>query len=134
MKCATVENIVREAYRLLGDVEDVVSSSGRLGYGFTNEQASTLADVRIHLAQVKTALRRMERTADGSKPRIEDSIDRTTADEQTTALADIGQHIADVQATLRRIGSSPLTAADPGAPRSKATRREQDPKGSCATK
>ncbi|WP_394844753.1 hypothetical protein LZC95_47870 [Pendulispora brunnea] len=102
MKRVTVENIVCEAYRLLGDLEDVVTSSRQIGYGATHEQASTLADMQLYLVRIKAALGKMESTA-ASEPGSPDSGMFEMADTQTEALAGIGHDLSDVRVALRRI-------------------------------
>ncbi|WP_394851120.1 hypothetical protein [Pendulispora rubella] len=98
----TVENLVCEAYRLLGDLEDVVSSSRRIGYGATNEQASTLEDMQHHLVRIKAALGRMEATTPLHRGGRDEAVSEPM-DTQTAALADIGHGLSDVRTALRRI-------------------------------
>ncbi|WP_394846740.1 hypothetical protein LZC95_04655 [Pendulispora brunnea] len=101
MKQVTVANIVCRAYRCLGDLEQIVTSSRRIGYGTTQEQASTLADLRHHLVRIKSALGKMEKAKSEH-----DGMAAQMTDERTEALANIGNNLSAVQATLQRVESS----------------------------
>lgn len=50
------EDIRRDMYRLLGDVQDVARSDWREGTGPTRKQAAALARARKHIIAAKVAL------------------------------------------------------------------------------
>lgn len=52
----TIEEMRREAYRLLGDAQDVLRSDWLPGAGPTDAQANALRDARIAIADAKSAL------------------------------------------------------------------------------
>lgn len=52
----TFEEIRAEAYRLLGDAQDVLRSDWRAGAGPSDVQANSLRDARIAIADAKQAL------------------------------------------------------------------------------
>lgn len=54
----TFEEMRRNAFALLGDVEDELRSDWRAGAGPTSEQAEALRDARRAIAQAKAALDR----------------------------------------------------------------------------
>ena len=52
----TFEDMRREAFGMLGDVEDVLRSDWRSGTGPTTEQADAAMQPRRHIAEAKAAL------------------------------------------------------------------------------
>jgi hypothetical protein len=52
----TFEDMRREAFGMLGDVEDVLRSDWRSGTGPTTEQADAAMQARRHIAKAKAAL------------------------------------------------------------------------------
>jgi hypothetical protein len=52
----TFQDMRREAFARLGDVEDVLRSDWRSGAGPTSEQADAAMQARRHIAKAKAAL------------------------------------------------------------------------------
>ena len=52
----TFQEMRREAFAMLGDVEDVLRSDWRSGTGPTTEQADAAMQARRHIAEAKAAL------------------------------------------------------------------------------
>lgn len=63
------EDIRFDAYSALGDVEDVLRSDWRRGYGPTPAQADAVRDARRHIAAAKEALNRAAPADPGDEPR-----------------------------------------------------------------
>ncbi len=57
----TFEELRGDAYRLLGDVEDVLVSDWQEGTAPTRRRAADLHDARSHIARAKAALNRAAR-------------------------------------------------------------------------
>jgi hypothetical protein len=56
IRVPTFEDMRREAFSRLGDVEDVLRSDWRPGTGPTWKQADAMIDAQRHIAQAKAAL------------------------------------------------------------------------------
>jgi len=62
MNLPSFEEIIRNAYQLLSDAEDVLRSAWRNGFGPNDQQADALDDVRSQIATAKATLTKMSAT------------------------------------------------------------------------